>query len=338
MNARGRQSYGGCLALAGLLLGCPVSPVELDAGPDAGHAGAGTDTGCAIVAAGDGGSIFVGGGVTKLVADPHRCLLYALNTGDPSELIVIDTSTKTELTRVVFLERANDLDVSPDGGWLVVSHDFDRGLSVVAPGDWTVSTVPTVSDPFAIAVDDNGRVFYVGLDQWVDVRRFDLRSGPRSDTLISGTPGAASSYQADIELSPDGSFLYLGDSSTSSNALRRYGVVTGALIKAGQIDNFPRTERHVYLSPNGRHVYWAGSQLSENLAQVKGQTSEKVFAEDRAGTFAVGTNHVFDAETLRVMGTLPHKADAAALIEDRELWYFNAASARLYFESVDDFR
>ncbi len=294
------------------------------------------------VAPGAGDSLFVGGGVTKLVADPHRCLLYALNTGDPSELLVIDTSTKTELTRVAFAQRADDLDLSPGGGWLVVSHDAAHSLSVIDPAAWTVSTMPTVSDPFDIEVDDTGRVFYVELDQWVAIRRIGLRSGPRSDALISGIPGLPSNYRAAIKLSPNGALLYVGDSGGSSE-LRKYEVLTGALVKADasawKSSRFSYAERHVYLSPNGRHVYYAGYQLdSQNLARVNGQTSEKVFAEDLAGTFAVGSRRVFDAETLRVIGTLPHRADAAALLADRELWYYNAASARLHFQNVDDFR
>lgn len=295
---------------------------------------------CTPVARGAGGSLALTGTITKLIADPNRCVLYALNAGTPSQVVVIDTSSKAELARVTLPQAATDLDVSPDGGLLVASHDVAHQISTIEPGLWMVaSTVPVASDPYRVEVDDRGRVYYVEYEQWTDLRRVDLPAGVSSDVLV----GSGGMYAGDAELSPDGAFLFVGESGIPGGSLIKYDVSGGALQKVdestwGNSYGFPYLRRALYLAPNARHIYYSGYQLdADHLSQVRGRTGETVFAEDRAGTFSVGQNHVFDAQLVRAVAPLPHQATAAALASaDHELWYFSADTGRLYYQNIDD--
>lgn len=301
-----------------------------------------TDEGCSCnaVAPGAGGSFVITGQVAKLLADPGRCLVYGLRTGTPSQVVVFDTATKAELTRIELPQQATDFDLSPNGAHLVVAHDAVHQLSVVDLGLLSISsTIPVQSDPYQIAVSDAGLVYYAELDQWTDLRRVDPAAGIASDTLLS--PWGA--YAGDVALSPDGVFLYVGESGISGGSLTKYRVWDGGFVKTDVSTwddgyGFPYPARHVYLSPGGQHVYYAGYQLDAGrLALVNGAVGERVLAEDRAGTFAVGERTVFDATLVRPVTTLPCQVAAAALAsEDTELWSYCPATARMAYVNTAD--
>jgi hypothetical protein len=300
------------------------------------------DEGCACSPVGmDAGGFFpVAGNISKLIADPQRCFVYGLNTASPSQLVVFDVGTKSELTRVTLPAAADDVDLSPDGSKLVVSHDLTHQLSSITPGLWTVSTTSTASDPFSVEVNNQGRVYYVELDQWTDLRTTTL-GGPVSLDRVLLSWG---SYEGDIELTDNGTFLYLGESGLSGSNLVKYNVTgaTPASVSESNWDNgygFPYPQHHVYMGPGNRHVYYAGHQLNgDDLTDVRGATNERVFAEDGARRFAVGERHIFDAELVRPFVTLPIQISTAALAAaDRELWTYEASTGLIRYQSVDDF-
>jgi hypothetical protein len=101
---------------------------------------------------------------------------------------------------------------------------------------------------------------------------------------------------------------------------------------------FSNPERHVYLSPGGQHAYYSGYQLDAgSLKLVSGRTFEKIYAEDRHGTFAIGAGHVFDAKLVQPVVALPHGAMTALLTpDDQELWYYSPETARLYYVNPYD--
>ncbi|HEY6178029.1 MAG TPA: DUF4215 domain-containing protein [Kofleriaceae bacterium] len=284
------------------------------------------------VAPGGGGSFAVAGQIAKLIADPVSCFVYAIDTASPSHLVVISTATKRVLTEVTLLEDATDIAISPSGSYLVISY-ATSAIGIVDTATWQSATrVPTFASPSAVAVKDNGIAFYV--DSSRIVRRIDLRDAT-GDT--SGLTGGG-----DLSLARDGHTLYIGDWGTSSGDVRKYDITGGTAVlldegnDAGEGFYFP--PRHVYVSSGGQHLYYANYQLdSASLAAIRGSTGELIFTEDVAGTFAVGEHHVFDAELVRPVATLPHAASAAVLTAgDHELWYYSPDTGRIYFVNADE--
>ncbi len=302
-----------------------------------------TDEGCSCspVGAGAGGSFAVAGDIRKLAASPGACTLYALAAGTPSQVVVIDTTAKAEIGRIDLPFAADDMDLSPDGSHLVVSHDAIHKVSVIDTALLAVgSTISTLSDPYRVEVSNDGRVWYVELDQWVDIHHMDLATGTGSDTLA----GSWSLYAGDLELSSDGQFLYGGEAGISGGELYKWNVGGGMLTQVDRSTwddgyGFPYPTRHLYLAPGGQDVYYAGYQLDAGqLAFTRGKTGERIFVSDRAASFAVGEGHVLDAKLLRAIATLSPAPTAAALAaEDRELWTYAASSGRMYYRNVDDF-
>jgi DNA-binding beta-propeller fold protein YncE len=95
--------------------------------------------------------------------------------------------------------------------------------------------------------------------------------------------------------------------------------------------------RWLYLGPSENNVYFADHQLDANNVTFMRGASGKVFAEDRAGTFAISAAGPIDARLLRVIAPFPALASAATLAaSDSEIWWYDTAANALHFENVAD--
>jgi cysteine-rich repeat protein len=308
--------------------------------------GDGCDASCQFAAcssevpatAGGGNSFPIAGQIEKLIAAPNSCLVYALDTGSPSHLVVISTASKHELTRVTLPRAATDLAVSPNGAYVVVTHDDAQAISVIDTAAWRVAMqVPSFADPYAVAVTNDGIAFYTEFQ--LGVHRLDLRDG------MGDGPGGALLFYADIAQSRDGHSIFVGSAGTSGSNFARYDITSGIMVLADESHynefgggGFYFPARHVYPSPSGQHVYYADRQFDAGaLDSIRGRTGELVYAEDLQGKFAVGSDHVFDAELVRPVATLAHAASTAVLTAaDQELWYYSADTGRLYYQNTQD--
>jgi cysteine-rich repeat protein/YVTN family beta-propeller protein len=302
------------------------------------------------VAPGAGSSFPIAGQITKLIADPTNCFVYALDTGSPSHVIVISTASKRELTRITLPEQATDLAISPSGTYLVISYASYGNYAIKAIGIVDTATyqattqVPTFGRPFSIVVTDRGIAFYGEEESEGDFEgtfhRIDLRDGSGDG------PGTTSLTALQLSLSPDGHSVYVGEWGEDSSLLYKSDITGGTMVLVDQSrhDDYPPTGGffdplpHVYVSPGGQHVYYANDQFdSASLGSIRGHTGEPIYAENVQGTFAVGANHVFDAEVVRPVASLPHVVTAAVLsADDRELWYYSADTGRIYYLNPQD--
>jgi cysteine-rich repeat protein len=281
------------------------------------------------VAPGHDGSFLLPGNILRVIADPTRCFLYALNNRN-AQVVVISTASKRELTRVALPAFATDVAVSPNGAFLVVAYEATRAIGIIDTGHWRAPTkVTTTGTPHDVQVDNNGIAYYVGGDfSFGSIAHIDLRSGIEAfgGTLLYGPA---------IAISSDSRFLFAGESGTTGAALIKYDISSGSPVQVDRIAGFVG-DRHVYVSSQGRHVYFAGNQFDgSSLAFIGGLTEEDIHIEDAAERFAVGKNQLFDAELVRPVATLPHRADFAALAGgDQELWTYT--NGRIYYVNVAD--
>ena len=283
------------------------------------------------VAPGAGSSFPVAGQLTKLIADPASCFLYALDTASPSHLIVISTAAKRVLTRVTLFEDATDFAISASGAYLVISYATDA-IGAIDTATWQPTIrVPTFAGPASVAVIDPGIAFYGEISSMF--HRIDLRDGSGDG------PGLTFLRSPQLATSRDGHLLYVGEWGTADARLIKYDVTSGApVLVEGSAIGFDLPPKHVYVAPGGQHVYYANRQFdAASLVSIRGNTGELIYSEDVAGTFAVGANHVFDADLVRPVATLPHTATAAALTaSDHELWYYSPDTGQIYYQAPQD--
>ncbi|HWO17426.1 MAG TPA: hypothetical protein VNO30_01580 [Kofleriaceae bacterium] len=315
-----------CLCSAAALAACAFEPTE----PDLAAAPSELRT---------AGSFPMPGWIVKLVADPRGSFVYALVTGSHSQVIVIDTSQKQELGRVTLPPYTEDLDVSPDGSYLVAPHHSARAISVSDPARLRVTaTIPTTPGPYTIEIANDGTAYYVMTDE-TDLKTYIYRvavGGGGGNTRIP----AWHIYGGNIELSADGPFLYIADWAPALH-LTKYDV-SGAFAQLVDFTTWSQGpaayDYRVYLAPGSKHLYYAGYQFdAHNLAFVRGTTGEAIHAEDVTGTFAVGESHIFDAELVRPVATLPHRASAAVIpASSDEIWYYSSDTGQIYYANAHD--
>lgn len=284
----------------------------------------------------DGPTGFVVKYVSKLVPDPQAGLLYALSG---SSILVFDTVAKLQLTTVTLDGNATDIDLSPDGQYLVASLDSSKRIDVIDKRLWSATPVATRADPEQVEVMNGGIAYYATLDQWTEIHEIDLTQGVSSDFKLN----IYSAFEPDIELSAGGNRLFVAESGLSGSNIYELNldVAPTRTIDQSKWDDgygFDSPGRHVYLGPSGKHLYYAGHQLdATNLAHALGDTGT-VFAEDAAATFAVSTKGIIDAQTLTTVTPFLFTVSSAALTAgDSELWYYRSNPGQIVYAKIADF-
>lgn len=312
----------------------PVPSDALDASTDA-PACDETLGGCACtpVAPGASGVITPSRTIAKLAHDPVRCLLYALAD---DQILVFDTKAKIELAPIGLPSAGIDLDVSHDGAHLVVAHRSPHSVTTIDLAQRTITaTWPTTAEPGRLEVTTSGIAFYTSFDQFNSAHQLDLATGAEAQ-LSERTIG----YQVDIELSPDESRLFVGEAGTTGDNMMAFDVSSGGLTQVDQIHwnnrtGFINASRRVLVSKTG-NVYWAGHQWrADNLGDVTGATLEDVFAENDAGTIAIGRDFAWDVATGYKTKPIDGPVLAAAFVSGgQEAWTFAGGMLR-YMATAD---
>lgn len=308
-------------------------------GPSAEICRNGVDEGC-TGAADDGCS---GNGIApvlKLAGDPSRSLLYALTA---TEVIVYDGrgsgDARREVARIALARTATDMDLTPDGGRLVVAHADGHALSVVDVASRTVSaTVAVTSAPARVEASGAGLAYYVERARLADLHRVDPGG---ADTVLAA---ASPLLDADPELSADGTSLFASVAGRYGTQLARWDVSGNRPVEQADVstwaggDGFLAAARRVTLSPDGHRVYYAQHQLdAHDLRFTIGSTAQAVFSEDPAGAVAIGERSLLDARTLRVLGTLPHAASEAAFATATAFAWYAPQQRTLFWSDLASF-
>ncbi|MFT3837415.1 MAG: hypothetical protein QM723_10510 [Myxococcaceae bacterium] len=284
------------------------------------------DEGCACnpAAVGAGGPVVVNGAIHKMKSDQVRCRIYALDLLF-RKLLVFDTATKAQVQTITLPGNPTDFDVSPDGRYIVVGQDTSSVMSV-DPDTFAVTQFQTNVSSHSLEVGNDGFVYFIDQQGGDGVGWLDLESSATAQTMI--VPGAP--LQAELELAPYG-FLYAGgyDLLPGEVDLDYFHVDGGSVVRSTQTATSPGSgvpfpERKLYLSPSGFHLYYGLYQWNPFDLHAIGFAGEAVLVEDPAGTFAIGTDHAFDAAPITAVGSLGKTADAAALSADsHEVWLYS---------------
>ena len=283
--------------------------------------------GCACAADAASGGIPVSTPLTEVVADPVRCAIYGL-AGD--ELVVVDTSSRSEARRIPLTGEGTDVDVSATGV-VVVGHGSQNAITILEGSELEARVVTTAADAYRVEAGTDV-VFYATSDQFNELHRIPMEGGP--DTTLGQLIG----YQVDLELSAAEDLLYVGESGTTGGDLIAYGVAGGGF---GIVDETPgdysTLERHVFVSLSG-NAYYAGQRFAaDDLDAAPVTLGERILAENASGTIAIGTIHRWDPSSARPGDEWPVPVDAAAFTADgREVWvYLSSISELRYFPSDD---
>lgn len=146
--------------------------------------------------------------------------------------------------------------------------------------------------PRHVALDPNGRFVFVmnELDSTVASFALDAVSGELS--VIDVKPAVpqearASNHCADIQISPDGRFLYGSNRGHDSIAIFAVDQQTGALEPVGYVPCGGATPRNLALTPDGRHLFSA-NQNADRIT-ILARDAETGMLTDTGHAIEIGT-------------------------------------------------
>lgn len=158
------------------------------------------------------------------------------------------------------------------GGGVVMQFLWDSVQGILTPNDPPALAMRPGAGPRHLRFHPNNRFVYVvnELDATIDVLGFDKARGTltHGQTVSTMPPDCAGApWAADLQLTPDGRYLYSSERRSSTIAGFRIDPQTGALTPVGQ---WPTEEqpRALAIDPQGRWLLAVG-QLSNHLSRYR---------------------------------------------------------------------
>jgi 6-phosphogluconolactonase len=209
---------------------------------------------------------------------------YGMGEGGPDRSVVVygfheDGSLTTPLASVVHKgtgpnaarqERSHAHSVTEIvGGGIAVVADLgiDRLVSYRIGEDGSLerlgeSALPSGAGPRHVALHPNGKFLFVMNELDSTVASLSLDEATDTMALIDVKPAVPAesrdhNHCADIQISPDGRFLYGSNRGHDSIAVFSVDQVSGALTSQGFTPCGGATPRNLCLTPNGRHLFSA---------------------------------------------------------------------------------
>lgn len=267
-------------------------------------------------------------GVSDMVADPSRSLIYA-TVPSTNSVAVFNSATLSLVTTVPIGANPSGLSLSPDNSKLYVAN---RGSLTGAIGVLNLNTLtalPSLNSTetvFDVAVGNGGRL-YASTPE--GVMQFDLSTG----THVSTFPGFPDerSYGV-LETSRDRNTLYLSDASTSPNTLQRFDISTGTASLLQQRQFMAGGGGGVAVSNSGEYVATTHNYTFVKLAANNINTTLGAFNTDAyptgavfsnddsllfAGRYGAKTVTVFNANTTAAITSFGLVDDPTSMVIDR---------------------
>ena len=272
--------------------------------------------------------------VERMMVDPTRPYLYALDKVNNS-LHFVNLTTNTVEKTIFVGSTPVDLDINLQGTTLYVAN---FGSTQIATIDLATRTMtgnivvdPSVGtwqgNPYRLACTAGDTLAYTSMDQWNDLKLVNALTG--------ASLGAASQsiYEPDLVASPDGTSVYVGESGISTETLYRFNIVNSKLTLVDQsagIDSF--TSATILMTKDDKYVYYAGRKfLANNLKSVLGTFSEAIVAINSYGSLAIGAMHIFDGTTFAVTRMTPLATSTMAVSpDDKTLYLYDSMSSHIY--------
>jgi 6-phosphogluconolactonase len=153
--------------------------------------------------------------------------------------------------------------VDPSGTFLYVADhaDFNGEFSVYSISPTGALTevagspfaVLANSQPYGLVLDPTGKFLFSPLSNAQKVAAMSINSSTGSLAPVAGSPFAAGSVPQPVALTPNGSFLYVGN--TTSGTISEYRVSSGALTQTVQSPFFEGNPLSLSIDTSGKFLY-----------------------------------------------------------------------------------
>lgn len=255
--------------------------------------------------------------LVRMVADPERGVVYALNPGTATtsgSLLTLNPETGAVLREVETGRLSTDLGLAPEGDSIYVISAGNRtiaryGLDPVAFISSRGIQTPGTYDaglPLRMAVASGSTIYFTDAAWAPRVLRLDFASGTQTTAFDDGNGAGA------LAVTQDGRGLYLwrqygwGAGIGNSSVLRLQdanGTWQAVENSAVPLSRDP-LDTPVLLDVSERRLFTKQYFMdARNLARVVREFPEWIYAASADGSVVSGTTKLFDAETGNVLAT-----------------------------------
>jgi hypothetical protein len=259
--------------------------------------------------------------ITKMVADPQRPCLYAIQppafSGQSGLLLFINTTNGNIDKSLTIGLNPVDLSIHRAEDRLYIASWTEASTYVVdLPTQTLLPSLNLGTDVYKINGGRAGRIFTEGQNQWIGVNIVDTTTG----TVVGSLPGPQ--RQGDGESDSTGSVYYHCDDNISNASIHKYrltnDVATGV---AGSIEH-PFGSRNLILSPDDSTLFWRGYVYDANLVEL-GSLGAEIHACSTNGRVAFGPTQAYDTQTRQVIYNLPVATGVSVVDgQNQRFWYF----------------
>ena len=227
--------------------------------------------------------------VTATITATPMSVAYAYITNQQSNNVsVINLATNTVITNIPVGKAPTGVTISPNGKYAYITNQNDNTVSVISTATNTVVSTFAVHNfsPTGIAISLDGSKAYVADDNSNLLSVTDLSTGNLITTVGVG------GYPLGVAISPDGSTVYVTNSSNSVSVVKTAtnSVLTTILVSKGPYG--------VVISPDGNTLYV--TNYSANTVSVINTATNKVTATIAVGSDPTGIAISPDGSTVYV--------------------------------------
>jgi 6-phosphogluconolactonase len=153
----------------------------------------------------------------------------------------------------------------------VYSYHFDAAAPSITPCDPPYASTHAGAGPRRIQISPEGRFLYVDHETDSEVSVFAIDGGNLKEVQVIGTvPDQAKSHNttAEIMISDDGRYLYVGNRGDDSIAIFAVDPRTGLLSHSENVPSGGRTPRNIRFDPTG-NWFFAANENGGNVTEFK---------------------------------------------------------------------
>lgn len=281
----------------------------------------------------EGDHIDVGVNLVRMIVDPSRPYIYALDQINNS-LLFINKETKSVEKTIFIGSSPTDIDINLDYSRAYVANFGSTQIAVVdldsqeKIDDLFVNTEAGTWDgnPYSVVWLKGNYLAYTSEDQWNNIKVVDAETG----SLVSFGGSIHSPF---LDTSPERDIIYAVD---GGDVIRFNVSASGELNEVDETSASNGWGREMVVSRNGTYIFRGRNKfLANNLSSVLGGFGENIYACNEDGSVAIGETKVWNGTDFSIISILPVESTLMLMdTDDETVMIYDNNTSKIYLVKI----
>lgn len=280
-----------------------------------------------------GENIDIGANIVRMIIDPSRPYIYALDQINNS-MLFINKETKT-IDKTIFVGSSpSDIDMNLDNSKAYIANFGSTQIAVIdletqeKVNDLFVDTQAGTWDgnPYSLVWLDGNYLAFTSEDQWNNVKIVDADNG----SLIAFTGSIHTPF---LESNPAKNIVYGVD---GGDVIRFNLNSDGTLNEVDETNTSSGSSRKVVVSRNGEFIFKGRNKiLANNFSSLLGTFGESIYASNEDGSIVVGESNVWNGNNFSIISNLPIQSTLMEMDFDNETVYiYDNSTSKIFLVKI----